>query len=115
MLKPGGCFAAYEYCLTVRFDADDPEYLRLKAAIDYGGSLPDIARPHEVHDTLRTVGFELIDTRNLAAEAPPGIPCYEPLVGSGPSFTTFRGSAAGRRLTTGSPWLLERISLQPIR
>ena len=30
LLRPGGCFAAYEYCLTDRFDADNPDHQRLK-------------------------------------------------------------------------------------
>ena len=113
LLKPGGCFAAYEYCLTGRFDADHPDHLRLRADMEYAGGLPDIARPHEVDDSLREVGFELLDTRDLAAEAPPGIPWYQPLVGSGLSFASIRSSAVGRRLTHGSLWLLERARIVP--
>ena len=113
LLKPGGIFAAYEYCLTDRFDAADPDHRRLKADIELGGGLPDIARPHEVDDALREVGFELTEARDLAAEAAPGIPWYQPLVGSGLSFASFRSSAAGRRLTGGSLWLLERLGIVP--
>ena len=113
LLRPGGSFAAYEYCLTDRFRADDPAHRRLRADIEHGGGLPDIARPQEVDDALRTVGFELVDARDLAAEAPPGIPWYEPLVGSGLSFASMRSSAAGRRVTHGSLWLLERLGIVP--
>jgi len=113
LLKPGGCFAAYEYCLTDRFEDDDPEHRRLKAVMEHAGALPDIGRPHEVDDALREVGFELTEARDLAAEAPPGIPWYEPLVGSGLSFASIRSSTAGRRLTHGSLWLLERLRLVP--
>ena len=113
LLKPGGVFAAYEYCLTDRFDADDPEHQRLKADMEHCGGLPDIARPHEVDDALREVGFELTEARDLAAEAPPGIPWYQPLVGSGLSFASFRSSTAGRRMTHGSLWLLERLRIVP--
>ena len=113
LLKPGGCLAAYEYCMTDRFDAADPDHQRLKADMEYSGGLPDIARPHDVDDALREAGFELLDARDLAAEAPPGIPWYLPLVGSGLSFARIRSSAAGRRLTHGSIWLLERLRLVP--
>ena len=113
LLKPGGQLAVYEYCLTDRFDADDPRHRRLKADMEHGGGLPAIARPHEIECAMREVGFQLIDARDLAAEALPGIPWYQPLIGSGPSFTTFRSSAAGRRLTHGSLWLLERLRLVP--
>ena len=113
LLKPGGCLAAYEYCLTDRFDPDDPHHRQLKADMEYGGGLPDIARPHEVDDALREVGFELLEARDLAAEAPPGIPWYQPLVGSGISFASFRSSAAGRRLTHGSLRLFESLRIVP--
>ncbi len=113
LLKPGGCFAPYEYCLTDRFEDDDPEHRRLKAVMEHAGALPDIARPHEVDDALREVGFELTEARDLVAEAPPGIPWYQPLVGSGLSFASIRSSTAGRRLTHGSLWLLERLRLVP--
>ena len=113
LLKPGGCLAVYEYCLTDRFDADDPDHCRLKEDMEFGGGLPNIARPHEIDDTVRKVGFELTEARDLAAEAPPGIPWYQPLVGSRLSFASFRSSAVGRRLTHDSLWLLERTRIVP--
>ena len=113
LLKPGGCFASYEYCMTYRFDAENSEHQRLKADLEYAGALPGIPRLHEVDDALRHVGFELLEARDLAAEAPPGIPWYQPLVGSGLSLANFRSSAAGRRLTHGLLWLLERLRIVP--
>lgn len=67
LLKPGTCFAAYEYCMTDRYDTEDPYHRRLKADMEYGGCLPDIPRPREIDDALRQVGFELLDARDLAA------------------------------------------------
>ena len=113
LLKPGGWFAAYEHCLTDLFDPDDAEHRRLRAGMEHAGALPDIARPHEVDDALRSVGFELVEARDLAAEAPPGIPWYQPLVGSGLSFARIRSSTAGRRLSHGSLWLLEPLKIVP--
>ena len=113
LLKPGGCFASYEYCMTDRFDAENPEHQRHKVDLEYAGALPGIPRPHEVDDALRQVGFELLEARDLVAEAPPGIPWYQPLVGSGLTLASFRASAVGRRLTHGSLWLLERLKLVP--
>ena len=113
VLKPGTCFAAYEYCMTDRYDPEDLVHRRLKADMEHTGCLPDIPRPHEIDDALRQVGFELLDARDLAAEAPPGIPWYQPLVGSGLSLANFRSSALGRRLTNGSLWLLERLRVVP--
>ena len=39
LLKPGGCFGAYEYYLTDRFDAQDPLHLKIKSDIEPGGGL----------------------------------------------------------------------------
>ncbi len=113
LLRPGGHLAVYEFCLTDRFDADDPHHLQLKSDIEHGGGLPGIDRPHEIEGAMQEVGFEVIEARDLAAEAPPGIPWYQPLVGSGLSLATFRSSDAGRRITQSSLWLLERLTLVP--
>ena len=113
LLKPGGCFAVYEYCLTGRFEPDDPNHRRLKAEMEYGGALPDTARPHEIDDAVRAAGFELIEARDLAAEAPPGIPWYQPFVGKGLSLASLRSSPVGRRVTSGSLRLLERLGIVP--
>ena len=78
VLKPGGCFAAYEYCLTDRFDAENPGHRQIKRDLEVGGALPDIALPHEVDDALRKVGFELLEARDLNETAGPGTPWYYP-------------------------------------
>jgi len=113
LLKPGGCFAAYEWCLTHRFDDGNPEHQRLKSDMEYGSGVQDIARPHEIDEALRAVGFDLLEARDLDAEAPPGIPWYQPLVGTGLSFASFRSSAVGRQITHGSLWLLEKLRIVP--
>ena len=113
LLKPGGCLAVYEYCLTDRFDPAVPDHRRLRADMEYSGALPPIARPHEVDEAVRGAGFELLEARDLAAEAPPGISWYEPLAGSGLSFARVRSSVGGRRLTHAALWLLERLRIVP--
>ena len=45
VLKPGGCFAAYEYCLTSRFDPNNPRHQKIKTDLEIGAALPDIAFP----------------------------------------------------------------------
>ena len=113
VLKPGGYFAAYEYSLTDRFDAGNAEHQRIKANLEFGGGLPDIPRQREIDTGLRRVGFDLVEARDLTAEGLFDIPWYEPLVGSRFSFTGFRRSAFGRRLTNGFLWLLERLRIMP--
>ena len=111
LLKPGGRFGTYEYCLTDRFDAGDARHRRIKADLELGGGLPDIARPHEVDDALREVGFELLEGRDLAAEDPMGISWYQPLVG--PSLVNFRSTKQGRVVTERLVWMLETLRAVP--
>lgn len=111
LLKPGGAFATYEYCLTDRFDPGDARHLRLKADLELGGGLPDIARPQEVDDALKEVGFELLEGRDLAVEDPLGNPWYQPLVG--PSLANFRSTRQGRAVTHGLVWILEKVGVVP--
>ena len=96
VLRPGGCFAAYEYCLTHRFDPDNARHRKIKTNLEVGGALPDIAYPHQVAAALRQVGFELLEARDLSENPGPGIPWYQPLVGSRSSLAGFRSSQAGR-------------------
>lgn len=113
VLKPGGCFAAFEYCLTGRFDADNPRHRQIKNDLEVGGALPDIAFPHQVDDALRRVGFELLETGDLNEKAGPGIPWYEPLAGSPFSLASFRSSTAGRMTTQGTLQLLQALGVVP--
>lgn len=113
VLKPGGCFAAYDYCLTDRYDPDNPHHRRIKSDLEVGGALPDIARPQQVDDALREVGFELLESADLAERAGPGIPWYQPLAGSRFSLAAFRSTRAGRMATHGALQLLEAIRIVP--
>lgn len=113
LLKPGACFANYEYCMTERFDPQDPVHLELKANIELGGGLLEIDDRHTVDNALRSVGFEVLTTRDLAVQTGPSIPWYQPLVGSGISFASFRSSRIGRWVTSNSLKVLETIRIAP--
>ena len=113
LLKPGACFAAYEYCLTDRFDAEDPHHLQIKKDIEIGGGLLDIEYQHQIDDALRAVGFELLETRDLAIPTCPAIPWYQPLVGSGFSLASFRSSSLGRSVTHSLLGVLETLRIVP--
>ena len=113
LLKPGGCFANYEYCLTDRFDPQDPLHLRIKSDIELGGGLLEIDERQTVDDALQAVGFELLETRDLAVQSAPSIPWYQPLAGSGFSFASFRSSRIGRWVTNASLRVLETLHIAP--
>ena len=99
--------------MTERFDASDPIHLKLKADIQLGGSLLIIDDEQTVDDALRTVGFEVLETRDLAVQHGPSIPWYQPLGGSGISFASFRNSRFGRWATTNTLRVLEALRIVP--
>ena len=113
LLKPGGLFAAYEFCMTDRFDASNPHQLKIKADIELGGGLLEIDDRPTIDSALRSVGFEVLETRDLAIQSGPSIPWYQPLVGSGISFTSFRSSRIGRWVTHSTLRVLEALHIVP--
>ena len=113
LLKPGACFAAYEYCLTDRFDSQNPIHIDLKADMELGGGLLNIDDQQTVNKALRSVGFEVLETRDLAVQTGPSIPWYQPLVGSGLSFASFRSSRVGRWATHSFLKTLEALHIAP--
>ena len=113
LLKPGAGFGVYEYCMTDRFDATDPVHLKLKADIALGGGLLVIDDRPTIDSSLRSVGFEVLETRDLAVQPGPSVPWYRPLVGEGLSFTAFRSSRIGRWVTRSSLRAMETLRLAP--
>ena len=113
LLKPGGVFGNYEYCLTDNFDAKDPHHLQIKTDIQLGGGLLDIDYQPTVDDALRTVGFDVLETRDLAVQTGPSVPWYQPLIGSGLSIAGFRRSKLGRWVTHNSLRVMEQLRITP--
>ena len=99
VLRPGGCFAGYEWCLTENFNSHNAEHLRIKKDIEVGNGLPDIAPTSEVCAALRSAGFELLEARDLAPEADPEMPWYSPLQGRSLSLASIPRRPAGRAVT----------------
>ena len=113
VLRPGGCFAAYEYCMTSRFDPNNPRHRQIKNDIEVGGGLQDIVFPHQLDEALRQAGFELLEGADLNEQAEPGVPWYQPLAGSRFSFASFRSTSGGRIVTHGTLQLLEALGIVP--
>ena len=113
LLKPGGRIAIYEWCLTHCFDARDPHHLRMKRDIEMGAGVQALVFPHEIDSAIQEAGFELLESRDIAEEAGPGIPWYQPLVGSGLSLAGFRSSDLGRWVTHNTLRVLEALRIAP--
>ncbi|KAF7144284.1 hypothetical protein RHSIM_Rhsim05G0184300 [Rhododendron simsii] len=60
VLKPGQCFAAYEWCMTNSFDPNNKEHQSIKREIELGNGLPDIRTTTQCLEALKQAGFELM-------------------------------------------------------
>jgi len=112
VLKPGGSFASYEWCLTKKFNFDDPVHRKLKEDIEVGDGLPDIDSTDQVLEALNKAGFNIIESKDLA---PPDsvnqIPWYEPFTPNYLSITGIRTTWIGITLTHVTLNALERVGL----
>ena len=113
VLRPGGCFAGYEWCLTEDFDPMNAEHLRIKKDIEKGNGLPDIAATSEIGDALRKAGFECLEARDLAPESHPKTPWYRALQGRDLRLTSIPRTPVGRVLTNLLLRVGERLRIFP--
>jgi len=115
VLKPGAVFACYEWCLTPLYDAKNAEHRLIKKKIEEGDGLPDMATQEECVDALRSVGFEIIEYRDMALDETFGgldwwihlHPSYNPF-----SFR-FQMNPFGKFLTRNMLWVMEGLWLAP--
>ena len=73
-MKDGAEFAGYEWCLTKKYDKNNPEHRAIKKGIEEGDALPDIWYEADVVDALKQAGFEVLDSRDLAPTSDPETP-----------------------------------------
>lgn len=115
-LKPGGCFSAYEWCVTDRYDASNAEHRAIKHGIEKGDGLPDMVHPRVVLEALREAGFEIEDSFDAAETAPKDgnqVPWYSTLQGNMWSITNFRHSWFGRFCTQRMIDVMEAVRIAP--
>ena len=113
VLRPGACFAGYEWCLTDRFDPGNAEHRRIKNEIMVGDALPEIASMPEIRGALRTAGFELLEAGDRAPESDPGTPWYRALEARDLTLTSIPRTPFGRALTNLTLRVGERLRLFP--
>jgi len=84
VLKPGGTFACYEWCLTDDYDENNEHHRKIKLDIMLGDGLPDLVHTSVCTKALGEVGFELIETRDMAkgGAGEGGEPWHMPLMPS---------------------------------
>jgi len=110
VLKPGAYFACYEWVTTPLFDENNAEHQKIVAGINRTNGLPGNVPHHVIDDSLKEVGFELVESCDLAEKSP--VPWYEPLEAKF-SISGFRHTGLGRLFTTLTVGGLEKIGLAP--
>lgn len=113
ILKPGGLFASYDWCVTSKFDSGEAEHLHIKNEIMIGNALPDISSPQDVDSALGEVGFEILANDDLAETIRTGVPWYKALGAQKFTPVDFLKTPIGRQVTSRLMWLFERTGLAP--
>ena len=113
VLRPGACFASYDWCLTEDFDPRNMEHLRIKKDIIMGTALPDIGSPAEICAALSAAGFELLEARDLAPESDPAMPWHRALQSRDLSLASIPRTPVGRALLNLALMFGEKIRAVP--
>jgi sterol 24-C-methyltransferase len=113
VLKPGGRFAGYEWCLTDLYRADSARHRQIKKDIEEGDGLPDIAYTHEVDSALEAAGLRVLDFCDIAPEGDPRTPWYHSLSGGDLSISSLPRKPLGRVLTNAATRFMERVGIAP--
>lgn len=112
VLKPGGSFACYEWCLTKSFDFENAEHRKIKEHIEVGDGLPDIDSCDQVVDALKKVGFEVKESKDLAPpDAINQVNWWEPFASNYYTLSGIKTTWLGVTLTHGVLNLLEKVGL----
>lgn len=119
VLKPGGIFGVYEWCMTDAWDPKNPEHKRIAHGIEVGDGIPEMRSIQNARNALKTVGFEILHEEDLADRGDK-IPWYYPIAGSlrdcqtvWDYFTVARMTKIGRATTQAAVKALETLRLVP--
>ncbi len=113
VLRPGGEFAGFEWCLTDSYDPENAEHVRIKQDVMKGNGLPDIAHTSEISSALVAAGFEVVEARDLAPESDSETPWYRPLQGRDLSLASLPRTPIGRALTNLTLRVGEKLRIVP--
>jgi len=120
VLKPGGKFGVYEWCMTERWNPQDPRHKEIAHGIEVGDGIPEMRTIKAARQALNNVGFQILLDEDLA-ERPDKIPWYYPLEGDIRKVQTLwdvlmvaRMTTIGKFLTQSVIWGCEKVGLVPL-
>jgi len=113
VLKPGATAAVYEWCMTDKYDPENPVHKEIKHNIEVGDGLPNMDTIQTSLDALRKSGWEILEYEDKAPVSPQNpIPWYAPLEASF-SLSGFRLTSLGIWVTSTLVKWLEKFSIVP--
>jgi sterol 24-C-methyltransferase len=119
VLKPGGSFGCYEWCMTEDFDENNAEHREIAHGIEIGNGIPKMRKTEECLQALKNVGFDVLMNQDLANMGD-SINWYYPLEGDlrkcqtvKDMLTTLAMTKLGRLTTTTVVSALEKVGLAP--
>jgi sterol 24-C-methyltransferase len=68
VLKPGGKFGIYEWCLTPKHDDGNAEHRRIRNDIERGGGVTYLNNEKDIEDAFEEVGLEIVHKDSGLAE-----------------------------------------------
>jgi sterol 24-C-methyltransferase len=113
VLKPGGKIAIYEWCLTDRYDANNPVHVGMKRDIEEGNGLPDIWTIKGTHKCFEDAGFTVLDAIDKAFDGDREVPWYLSLAGKEMSNTGLRRTPVGKVMVKALARTLEAAKVAP--
>jgi len=113
VLKPGGMFAGYEWCMTDKYNPSNATHKQIKHEIEIGDGLPDIVATKSVAESLKKAGFEILKCEDVGIPSKTfDVTWYAEFAPSW-SFQGIRLTWLGVTLTHALVWVLETIRLAP--
>ncbi|OHD71930.1 MAG: hypothetical protein A2W19_02045 [Spirochaetes bacterium RBG_16_49_21] len=114
ILRPGGQFSGYEWCLTDLYDDKNPDHRQIKKGIEEGDALPDILHTSEIVRVLKEAGFTVCDSEDRALTSDPRKPWYLPIEGK--ELSSLHGllcTRPGRMITHFLLTIFEKMGIAP--
>jgi sterol 24-C-methyltransferase len=119
VLKPGGSFGCYEWCMTDTYDENNPQHKKIAHCIEVGNGIPKMRTTQECIQALRNVGFDVLMDQDMS-NVGDTINWFYPLEGDirkcqtlKDVFTTVAMTKLGRFTTTSFVGALEKVGLAP--
>jgi len=110
VLKKGGYFAAYEWCITDKHDPKNEKHKAYVKKIEHGNGLSNTIGTEECLQCLRNVGFQVIDSRDMFKNDKTW---WTPLVGDYFKPSRFEFTPVGTWLFTKILQGMEKFHLAP--